>query len=441
MARALFALLFVATASLSATALTACSGHGQIYSFESSTFCQCDPCYAGPACERLQEGCLASVGIVELSFLQSYWNAASDAAVQIPAGYRLSYQGGEVFDPKVESPNDLTRQLDKEIRDLHASAGPNVRTDGYYIVPGFGASSFLSGAIFAYSTLHGKHLNVSARLPAYGGFSEAAEGFFGAYGSWGGGGQAASGGSDVEEEKEEKEEPGRSASSAMMEFITYPNNPDGARNLTAEHPSAFKAYDMVYYWPSFTTVDKSLDLPFAFFSLGKLGGFAGSHFGWAVVKEKALAERLAAFIDQAGSQSVDSRVRALAILRHLNRNSSSFFKMVKGKLKARWAELALALNIGKDNQRDGDSDAKQHYQQSFSIMNQQREGLFAWIRCNGLQGNETCQDVFESAGISVNGPGGPILGVPNDHVRMTLCNFDSNWALALDRMKKLRRSP
>eukprot|EP00947_MAST-08B_sp_MAST-8B-sp1_P004170 g4170.t1 len=93
----------------------------------------------------------------------------------------------------------------------------------------------------------------------------------------------------------------------MMEFITYPNNPDGARNLTAEHPSAFKAYDMVYYWPSFTTVDKSLDLPFAFFSLGKLGGFAGSHFGWAVVKEKALAERLAAFIDQAGSQSVDSR--------------------------------------------------------------------------------------------------------------------------------------
>lgn len=152
-----------------------CSGHGQIFPFESRTYCECDPCYSGAACETLEESCPAEVGIVELSFLLSYWNAARDADVTLTAGYRMPYQGGEVWDPKLPPTNDLTKQLDDAIRTLHATAA-NVRTDGYYIVPGLGASAFLGGAVFAYSTLTAKHVDVHARLPAYGGFADAAAG-------------------------------------------------------------------------------------------------------------------------------------------------------------------------------------------------------------------------------------------------------------------------
>ena len=42
------------------------------------------------------------------------------------------------------------------------------------------------------------------------------------------------------------------------------------------------------------------------------------------------------------------------------------------------------------------------------------EGLFAWIRCNHLQGGETCQDVFKRAGISrvTSGPRTPERSPP-----------------------------
>jgi len=209
----------------------------------------------------------------------------------------------------------------------------------------------------------------------------------------------------------------------VVEFVTYPNNPDGARNLTLQYPHAHAAYDLVYYWPSYTSVDAQLDLPVAFFSLGKLAGFAGSHFGWAVVRDKALAQRLAAFIDQAGGQSVDSRARALALLRHINANSDAFFSDVKSKLSRRWAELASVLESGARKGR-------------FTITNAAHEGLYAYIRCEQLDATHTCQDVFARAGLQVNGPGGPISGVTAPYVRLTLCNYDSAWQLALTRMRE-----
>ena len=113
-------------------------------------------------------------------------------------------------------------------------------------------------------------------------------------------------------------------------------------------------------------------------------------------------------MDQAGGQSVDSRARALVLLRHLNRHGDAFFRYARQKLAQRWAQLASLLAGGARRGR-------------FTIVNA-AEGLYAWIRCNGLHHGETCQDVFRRAGVSVNGPGGPIAGLTAPFVRMTLCN-------------------
>lgn len=382
-----------------------CSGRGQIYSQESPTFCQCEPCYKGDVCQHLDHKCKASVNIVELTFLQDYWNNQTDAAVTIDAGYRMPYEKGSeatVFAPNQTANNNLVRLLDLEIRTLHETVG-NVVTEGYYIVPGLGATCFMSGAMFAHSTLAAKDLNVYARPPYYNGFKEMADNFFGHYAHF-------------------------NTSTAMnpasvLEFVTYPNNPDGMKVLDPHYATARVAYDLVYYWPSYTEVNQKLDLPFAFFSLGKLAGFAGSHFGWAVVKDERLANRLAAWVDLAGRASVDSRARALAILRHLNGHTDTYFGHVKVMLAQRWRELASVLRV---NGR-------------FSITNapvrDATAALFAWIRCNREDEAKDCQGVFTRVGVSVND--GPTYGSTSDFVRMTLCNYDSTWALVISRLKGL----
>ena len=103
------------------------------------------------------------------------------------------------------------------------------------------------------------------------------------------------------------------------------------------------------------------------------------------------------------------------------RLQATFFSFVRTKLAQRWQQLASVLAAGDRAGR-------------FTITNA-AEGLFAFIRCDKLRGGETCHDVFERAGVSVNGPGGPIAGVTAPFVRMTLCNYDSAWDLAMARMR------
>eukprot|EP01051_Picozoa_sp_SAG22_P022673 SAG22_NODE_5523_length_999_cov_1.715556_1_plen_78_part_00 len=54
-------------------------------------------------------------------------------------------------------------------------------------------------------------------------------------------------------------------------------------------------YDRAYYWPHFTPVQPASD-EIGLYTLSKLTGHAGTRIGWALVKDEAVAARMAAWI-------------------------------------------------------------------------------------------------------------------------------------------------
>jgi hypothetical protein len=68
--------------------------------------------------------------------------------------------------------------------------------------------------------------------------------------------------------------------STVIEFVTVPNNPDGTIRVPY-YNNAHLIYDMVYYWPSLTTIKVKASFPIMMFSMSKLTGHAVSQtFIW-----------------------------------------------------------------------------------------------------------------------------------------------------------------
>ena len=70
------------------------------------------------------------------------------------------------------------------------------------------------------------------------------------------------------------------AASSTLEFVTSPNNPDGApRSAAFSGPHAHSVYDRAYYWPHFTPIPAPADDDVMLFTLSKLTGHAGTRIG------------------------------------------------------------------------------------------------------------------------------------------------------------------
>ena len=70
------------------------------------------------------------------------------------------------------------------------------------------------------------------------------------------------------------------SASTTLEFVTSPNNTDGApRTAALSGPHAHSVYDLAYYWPHFTPIPAPADDDVMLFTLSKLTGHAGTRIG------------------------------------------------------------------------------------------------------------------------------------------------------------------
>lgn len=66
----------------------------------------------------------------------------------------------------------------------------------------------------------------------------------------------------------------------FIEFVTYPNNPDGKlTKAVLEGPNAKAIFDHIYYWPHYTAISAPANNDIMLFSISKSTGHAGSRFG------------------------------------------------------------------------------------------------------------------------------------------------------------------
>jgi aspartate/methionine/tyrosine aminotransferase len=150
-------------------------------------------------------------------------------------------------------------------------------------------------------------------------------------------------------------------------------------------------------------------------------GHAGSRFGWALVRDKEVANLMEEFIQRVEiAVSEDSQFRSLNLIRsllgHKNGDGHSFFSFMHAKMKARWQELSpLFAN-----------------QTRFSLLSEPNT-FYAWISCN-YEADRPCVNTLRKAHVA--GWPGSDFGVSDQFVRLELVERDSTFAILAQNLRK-----
>lgn len=303
------------------------------------------------------------------AFLQPYWRGFKPEVISgsgLDMGYVNSY-GSE--------------SLKQAIRDIHNKVG-NAVADDKHIVLGVGASQMLAAAVYAL-----KNKDVWAKPPFFSRFLQLTK-FAGI--------DANLVVSDL------PPIPGE-----LTQIITCPNNPDGKHESFSYTEDSI--YDLVYNWPQYTDVIK-YDEDLMVFGLAKATGHASTRVGWALVKDKNIAEAMHHYIEMSTcGVGVESLKMTERILRQqiIIEDKYLCFKHGKDKLRRRRDKLNEAL---KDKE--------------FEILND--SGMFVWGR---VKDKNACKIWKDKYGVlAVNGR---YFGMPDDsYFRLNLgCDVNTFTSL------------
>ncbi|XVF39030.1 hypothetical protein PTKIN_Ptkin01aG0002800 [Pterospermum kingtungense] len=409
-----------AAAEAEAVAAITCSGHGRAYldglvvDGNDEPVCECSSCYTGPHCSRFIPGCAANADGGDPLFLEPFWmqHAASSALV-VAGWHRMSYT--------YTDQSFISKELERLIRKLHAIVG-NAVTENRFIIFGAGSTQVLSAATYALSPENTSSLpaGLVASFPYYALYKVQPEyfnsekfKFLGDANTWG----------NISD-----------TSKNMIEFVTSPNNPDGRLNKAILHgPHVKTIYDRAYYWPHFTPIPAAADEDVMVFTLSKLSGHAGSRFGWAVIKDESVFNRMTLHM-QLNSMGVsrDTQLRAFKLLKTVLQEGEGkeIFNFAYQTMKSRWERLNRTLSLSNR------FSLQKINPQFCTFYNKVREfsPAYAWLKCERKE-EKDCNAVLEAANIV--GRPGSVFGTEDRYVRLSLVRSQDDFDLLIHRINKL----
>ncbi|KAH7832853.1 hypothetical protein Vadar_000646 [Vaccinium darrowii] len=407
-----------AAAEAEAVAAVSCSGHGRAYLdglfVDGKPICECNSCFGGPDCSQFSDGCVADADSGDPVFLEPFWmqHAASSALV-VAGWHRMSY----VFDDQ----SFISHELEKHIRKLHSIA-KNAVTSGKYIVFGAGSTQLLSAAVYALSPENSSSpAKVVASVPYYPMY-ELQTDFFNSV-SFKFEGDASLWRNHTSD-----------STKNVIEFVTAPNNPDGKLNKpTLQGPSVKTIHDHAYFWPHFTAIPAPADEDLMTFTISKLTGHAGSRFGWALVKDEAVYQRMVRYMTFSEmGVSRDAQLRALKLLKVVleEGDGKEIFEFAYQTMRKRWERLSQVISTSKRF-------SIQEILPQFCTFFQKVRGpspAYAWLKCEREE-EEDCGAVLKEANII--GREGSMFAAGNRHVRLSLLRTDDDFELLLRRINTL----
>ncbi|CAL5386314.1 unnamed protein product [Camellia sinensis] len=220
----------------------------------------------------------------------------------------------------------------------------------------------------------------------------------------------------------------------MIEFVTSPNNPDGQLKKAVLRGSSVKTiHDYAYYWPHFTAIPAPADEDLMLFTLSKLTGHAGSRFGWALIKDEEVYERMLKYTDQISfGVSHDTQLIALQQLKAIfqGNNGSDIFEFGFTTMRKRWEILSKALS-------ESNRFSIQKIEPQFCTFYQQLRGpspAYAWLKCERDE-EEDCYEVLRENGIISRR--GSVYGAERRYVRLSLIKTQDDFDLLMLRFNSL----
>ncbi|KAG5620946.1 hypothetical protein H5410_006164 [Solanum commersonii] len=411
-----------AAAEAENVASISCSGHGRAYldglvlREEGTPICECNACFTGPDCSLFKPNCAVDVDSGNPMFLEPFWKQnAGSSGVMVAGWHRMGYE--------FEDGSLISKQLKSVIHKLHDTVG-NANTSNKYILFGAGSTQLLNAAVYALShhTPYSSPTKVVASAPYYPVYKSQTEllgsnkyKFSGDTSSW------------------KNKTRSTSTTTNFIEFVTCPNNPDGHLNKAVlQGKFARHVYDLAYYWPHYTAIPSPMDEDLMLFTLSKLTGHAGSRFGWAIVKDKDVYDRMVEYIDlNTYGVPRETQLRALKLLNVvLQGDRREMFRFAHTIMKTRWEKLAEILSTSK--RFSIEQLPSQHC--AFSKQVRPPSPAFAWLKCEAEE-DEECHNVLREANII--GRKGAAFGVENRYVRLSVVNSRDDFDLLLQRLQDL----
>jgi len=379
-----------------------CSGNGYLYVEDEALglepACECLSCYTGANCSVLDDTCVVGVGVVELSALLPWFANREDVAVNIGPTYHMDYMHSNSLLSEEAASQRVMRTLNETIRGLHADVG-NAETDGYQLVIGAGAMQLLSSVTHVLAKRKG--MKLFSAVPYWDVFE-----------------QIGNSPDNLTFTTDATLDP-----SNIIEVVTSPNNPNG-HTTSAQYPPSTVAgtvHDFVYNWPHMTAMTRKHAEDVMVFSLSKLTGYSASRVGWALIKDRDLAEDVSGHIFLNGQGAgVEAQYRAVEVLRSIRRSlktDDDFFASANETFSKRWQQLKAALDPSR-----------------FTLQDTVEGPPFAWVRCHGTA---NCAKDFQAAKIGV-GAGSDYGGSDAEHVRLTLYQDQSTFDLMVQRIRAMR---
>ncbi|MQL97567.1 hypothetical protein Taro_030262, partial [Colocasia esculenta] len=357
-------------------------------------------------------------------FLQPYWRDHAAASAVVVAGWhRMSYA--------TDADHHITVELERHIRLLHAAVG-NAVTEGRFIVFGAGSTQLITAAARALSpdNATAPPARVVASIPYYPLYKTQTDLLDSRKYDWRG---ATSDWLNASASS--------SAGAGFVEFVTTPNNPDCLPKKPVL-PGSSVVYDHAYYWPHYTAIPAAADGDVMLFTMSKISGHAGSRFGWAIVKNESIYQRMASYIDyNTFGVSRDTQLRVLTLMKAIREGitrggaKDDIFLFGRRVLQERWLRLNELVSASSGR---------------FSLPRMPRQyciytkgtpdpsPAYGWLKCEMVEDGD-CYAVLRSGGIV--GREGPLFGAGPRYVRLSLLKSRDEFDLLLRRLEALVRVP
>ncbi|CAH1446143.1 unnamed protein product [Lactuca virosa] len=368
-----------AAAEAEAVAAISCSGHGRAYLDSlisyGQTVCECYDCYGGTDCSEFSPDCSADAGGGDPIFLEPFWmQNAEKSAIVVSGWHRMSYRYAD-----------------------------------YTMI----------AAVYALSSENSSSpSNVVATIPYYPMY-ETQTSFFNS--------------EDFQFEGDTNSWKLNNATKNNMdviEFVTSPNNPDG--ELKTSVLGGKTIYDHAYLWPHFTPIPGPSDHDLMIFTLSKLTGHAAVRFGWAVIKDKDVYEKVSKYMEVADlGISKDTQLRVLKLLKVVvEDDGKQLFKFAYAKMRERWDRLTSVFS------KSTRFSIQERHPLHCNFFNKTRlpSPAYAWVKCEREE-EDDCGAVLEAGKIASRG--GSTYKAKDRYARLSLIKSQDDFDLLLLRLTEL----